>query len=164
MAKFTDRLKREWSLEITVHDIKQVRKGLGINLFDAFAGDYDVYNQVISDVEKLVGVAFILCQDQIQAAGITEEDFGRAMAGDALRRLGDAFSEALVDFFPNARAREVVRATLGKARELVELRTMLLAQVVNSLDIGSIAEPPKSGSTNAPASSDSLPAPSVSAN
>ena len=97
-----------------------MRKGLGIDLFNAFAGDYALYSAVVSDVEKLVGVAYILCRDQITQAGLTEEDFGKGVAGDSLRGLADAFSEALVDFFPNARGRDVVRATLVKAQELVK--------------------------------------------
>ena len=163
MAKFTDRLGRDWTLDITVHDIIQVRKGLGIDLFNAFAGDYAVYSAIVSDVEKLVGVAYILCRDQITRAGLTEEDFGKGVAGDSLRGLADAFSEALVDFFPNARGRDVVRATLAKAKELVELRTSLLAQAVAKLDLASMTQKPNPGSMSAPASLASTPPDSPSA-
>lgn len=159
MRKFIDRFDREWSLDIAVPEIKAVREALNINLFDAFAGDFAVYSEIISDAEKLVAVAYVLCRDQIAARAMTEEEFGRGMAGDALRSLGDAFGEALVDFFPNARARDVVRATLQKMRELVDLRATVLAEAVNQLELAALLRAtPRSGSTSAPESSASTPA------
>lgn len=155
MKTFTDRFGNQWTLDIAVPEIKAVREALGINLFDAFAGDYGLYSEIISDPEKLVAVAYVLCRDQVAAKAMTAEEFGHGMAGDALRALGDAFGEALVDFFPNARARELVRATLQKMRELVELRASVLAEAVNQLrpeDL--LLARPRSGSTSVPESLD----------
>ncbi|MEI8197016.1 MAG: hypothetical protein WCI73_14045, partial [Phycisphaerae bacterium] len=133
MARFTDRQGREWVLDLSVQDLKTVRSELDLNLFDAFADNYRSYNDLVSNPERLVAVVYLLCQRQAQVAGVSPEDFGAAIAGDVLASLGDAFTEALIDFFPNARGREVLRATVQKAREVMDEKLRLEAEALQAL-------------------------------
>ncbi|TWU12857.1 hypothetical protein CA54_16830 [Symmachiella macrocystis] len=104
MSKFTDNAGREWVFTITVDDVRRVRKKLEVDLLDV-----DVFPQLASDPILLADVLFVLCLPQADADGITDEDFGRGLGGDAIDEATEAVLDALVNF-----SRSAKRATLRK--------------------------------------------------
>ncbi len=75
------------------------------------------FPKLVSDPVTLADVLYCLCKDQADKQSITDEDFGRALAGDVITLAADAFVEELIDFFPDARARASLRKAIeaGKA-------------------------------------------------
>jgi len=115
MKTFTDNSGRVWSVTINVGAVKRVRDACGINLLDAVGGT--LIQQLIDDPVLLADIVYCLVKDQADAAGITDEQFGRCLAGDAIDAATAAVLEELVDFFP-LRRRTVLRKALEKARAL----------------------------------------------
>lgn len=118
MRSFRDNKGRVWRVEINVWQVSVVKQTLGLSLYLAFTDGYRVYNEIVSDPCTLVNVLYTLCQDQAEKAGVSQEDFGRAMAGSAIQEAQRAFSEELVDFFPDAATRDAARHILKTAREV----------------------------------------------
>ena len=58
---------------------------------------------------------YALVKPEADAKGITDEDFGRAMAGDAVEHATTALLEELVDFFPQGK-RRLLQKALGKLK------------------------------------------------
>ena len=60
---------------------------------------------------------YVLCKPEADERNVSDEDFGRAMAGDAIEQATTTLLEELVDFFPKGR-RELLAKALGKIRTL----------------------------------------------
>ena len=106
-------------------------------------------------------VLYVACKDQADAAGVTDEQFGRAMGGDAIEAATAALLDDLVDFFPSQRRKLLGRA-LAKFAEF-EAKAMKHANAkLDALDDAAMSRLLNTGgepSGNSPASSGSPPAP-----
>lgn len=100
MSKFTDATGREWAVGLTVGLLRPLR-GIGFGL-DELKGTA-VGTLAYAEPEKLVELAWLLCEPQADKAGVTPEQFGAAFDGDALDNFADAFMEAVLSFFPSLR-------------------------------------------------------------
>ena len=65
----------------------------------------------------LVDLLWVLVQPQAEAQNVSDEEFGRSLAGDAIDRATKAFLDALVAFFP-AQKRRLLEHALAKLRKL----------------------------------------------
>ncbi len=65
--------------------------------------------KLVSDPVRLADVLYCLVKDEADARQVSDEDFGRALAGDAITAAAEAFVEELIDFFPDARVRAGLR-------------------------------------------------------
>jgi len=105
---------RTWRVAVNVATVKRVRQALDFNLLD-LAGGAAVL-RLFSDPVLLVDVLYVLCKPQADAEGVSDEDFGRAMAGDAIKHATKALLDELVDFQPH----EGDRRNLRKALEALD--------------------------------------------
>lgn len=162
MPTFKDNQGREWPVEINVAAVKRVRRLLDVDLLQIYEGK--LLDQLATDPILLVDVLYVLCKPEADARSVSDEDFGRAMAGDAIDAASRAFQESIVLFHRSPK----VRANLGRVVEAQERALDQVAdQVSQRLDEdlegivqGAVAAamesaPPLSGgsSTSAPASS-----------
>jgi len=137
MRTFNDNAGRSWSLALNVWTVKKVRDLLGVDLLDlggeSATGSSDkkpgLLFRLIADPVLLVDVLYVVCKDQADGAGVTDEQFGRAMGGDAIDAATKAFLEELADFTPSprdrARARKVIETTwamIDKAQDVLDAR------------------------------------------
>ncbi len=113
MHSFVDNANRTWEITINVAAVKRIRGLLGVDLYSLVDDGFKSLSQLVSDPVNLADVLYCLCKDQAAKIGVSDEDFGRALAGDVIAQAADAFVEELIDFFPDAR----VRAGLKKAIE-----------------------------------------------
>ena len=116
MKTFTDISGRIWTITVTVDTIKRVRSLTDTNLLDLTNGK--LMQELADDTCKLVDVLFAVCKPEADSKNITDEDFGRSLAGDATDNAQTALFEELVDFFPS-RKRHILRDMLAKVK-LVE--------------------------------------------
>ena len=169
MKTFTDTAGRAWTVTINVDAIKRVRSVLDIDLNRVLDDKFKLLAQIVEDPVQLVDVVFVLCREQADKAGVKDEDFGRAMAGDAIMLAADAFIEALTDFFPNARARAMLTALMGKGRKVRDLLMDRAELQIQAIDPAKEAQAQMEAAEktlmssaspgNSPASSASIPAP-----
>lgn len=115
MKTFKDNANRTWTLCIHVTAVKRCRALVDIDLYKLIESGFEGLNALLSDPISLVDVLYVLCMDDCKAQGVSDEDFGRGMAGDAIRHAGEAFVEELINFSPEPH----LRAGLGRAIEKV---------------------------------------------
>ncbi len=103
MRTFTDALNRSWSIEITVATLKRVRALTTVDLMDIVSGT--LIDRLLADPVLLGDVLYACVKSQADERKLTDEDFGRALAGDCIEAATVALLEALALFFPNPRRR-----------------------------------------------------------
>jgi len=131
---FADNAGRTWTVTISIDSIKRVKGLLSVNLLDAIEGK--LLEKLIADPVLLCDILYCLCKPQADAQSVSDEDFGRAMAGDAIEAATTAFLEELADFFPKGK-RELLQKALGKLRTL---ETMALSAAGQRLDSPELEE------------------------
>jgi len=124
MHRFNDNEGRTWIISVTVDAIKRVRALCGVDLLEAIDGK--LLERLVTDPITLCDCIYALCKPQADEQGVSDEDFGRAMAGDCLEQATEALLEDLVDFFPQRR-RDLLRGALSKLKA-VEARALDLAE------------------------------------
>ena len=124
MKTFNDNAGRTWTVAINVDTVKRVKSLLSVNLMEVIEGRKDdpesLLGRLSSDPVLLCDVIYAVCKPEADAKGVTDEDFGRAMAGDAIDMGTQALLEELCDFFPQGR-RKLLRKALEKLRRLETL-------------------------------------------
>ena len=173
MRTFKDNAGRQWSVEINVAALKRVRGLTGTDLMQVIEGT--LIEKLIRDPVLLCDVVYAICKPEAdtRTPPVSDEEFGKAMAGDAIEAATTAVLEELVSFCPSPRDRanlgRVLQATnrvMDKARDLTEKRIETLTseseldRLVNRM-APPIPEPPTPGSssTSAPEPSASTPGP-----
>lgn len=160
MKTFKDNADRTWAVTINVDAIKRVRSLLDIDLMQAVEGK--LIERLIGDPVLLCDIIYCVCKEDADAKGITDEEFGRAMAGDAIELATTAMLEELVDFFPQGK-RQLLTKALAKLETLQETMLTVVSERLDSpeLDAELLAELRKLGdsSGDSRASSDSIPVP-----
>ncbi|MEQ9616665.1 MAG: hypothetical protein RLN60_01380 [Phycisphaerales bacterium] len=127
MRSFTDNEGRTWAVAVHVASVKRVKGLADVDLMEAL--DSGLIERFIRDPVLLCDVIYAVCKPEADERGVTDEEFGRAMAGDAIEHATAALLEELVSFSPNPRDRavlgKVLKATqmaMERARDLVETR------------------------------------------
>jgi len=122
MHTFTDTAGRTWTLTVHVDALKRVRALVGVDLVEAVTGD--LWARLLADPVLLCDVCFALAKPEADAQKVSDEAFGRSMAGDALGTALAALQEELLGFFPShqrlplaARMLEAGEAALAKIAE-----------------------------------------------
>ena len=106
MKTFTDNGGRTWTVSITVNAIKRVRGLLDVDLLEVVGGK--LIDRLITDPVLLCDIVYAVCKPEADAQGVSDEDFGKAMAGDAIEHATTALLEELVSFSPSPRDRQFV--------------------------------------------------------
>jgi hypothetical protein len=159
MHSFTDNLGRTWCVALNVATYRRVRGVLQLDLCQLVDEGLEELGRFLADPIRLADVLFVLCQEEAVSKNVSDEDFGRALYGDALQAGAEALVEELVDFFPDPRSRAALRKVLTTGRQV---RTKLLDQaerMLDELDVDSCASELMTSWTNSRGSSASTPDP-----
>ncbi len=164
MHTFKDNADRTWVVSINVNSVKKCRGVLQVDLYGLVDDGFEKLAKLLGDPVTLVDVLYVLCRSEADARGVSDEDFGRAMAGDALDHAATAFLEELTDFFPDPRVRAALRRVMEAGRK-VQARLMdHLTTTLDGIDPDSEAEKliASSGTSRGPSGSTPDPSPSAS--
>ena len=164
MRSFKDNQGRQWSVEINVTAIKRVRGLTGEDLMQVIEGT--LIEKLIRDPVLLCDVVYAICKPEADARSISDEEFGKAMAGDAIEAATTAVLEELVGFCPSPRDRANLGRVLQATRKVMDRARDLVEKKLDSGELDRLADRLLSGeatagssSTSAPESSASIPAP-----
>ena len=119
MRSFKDNKGRTWEISLNVLQMKRIRARLGVDLVNVITLDkdgavkVDLVDRIANDPCLLVDILWVLVEEQAKKAGVSDTEFGEALAGDAISEATKAFLDELVDFFPAPR-----RLFLKKAVEV----------------------------------------------
>ena len=158
MKTFTDNANRSWNISVTVDAIKRVRSLLDVDLMQAASGK--LIQQLADNPVLLCDVIYCVIKPQADEREITDEQFGAAMAGDAIDQATSAFLEDLVNFFPS-RKREMLQKVLVKLKNLEAIATEVVSKRLDSPELDRRLQETIAGglSGNSPESSESTPQP-----
>lgn len=118
MKYFNDTTGKQWKIDVNVGSIEDVAAQTGINLTGLFSEELGLLNRLYSEPGLLCHLLWSFCGDGTEAGRTA---FLSVMKGDVLELAADALVSDVIDFFPNARRRELCRATLAKIREAAEM-------------------------------------------
>jgi hypothetical protein len=163
VKSFRDTGGRTWTLAINVAAVKRCRAVLGLDLYGLVEDGAKGLARLVADPIALVDALYVLCKDEADKLNVSDEDFGRAMAGDAIRAGADAFLEELTDFFPDPRVRAGLKTLIAKSRATQAALLDRAEALIDGLDPAALASELIASSGSAPASSASTPGPSPSA-
>jgi len=135
MQTFTDIHGRTWTVNITIGTVKRVKQRLGIDMLK----EVELFLKQIQDIITLCDVLYVVCQDEADKHGITDEQFGGSLAGSAILQAKEALMEAYMAFFPDpevaARLRVVqdkYNAVGDKILALIDKKMPQIAQKIDS--------------------------------
>lgn len=114
MTKFTDAANRSWTPEINVVTIGRVRSELKINLLELLLPENTLAER-LTDPCLLVDILYLLCQEQVEKAELSDSDFGKAMTPDGIEDGWAAVLEGIVLFSPRG-LRPAHQKVLQKAK------------------------------------------------
>ena len=158
MKVFKDSNGQDWQIALNVLQMKRVRAALGVNLVNVITLDkdgavkVDLIDRIANDPCLLVDILWVLVEGQAKAIGITDEQFGTALVGDAIERATAAFLDELVDFFPGAR-RLFLKKAVDLARKYAGEWTTVLAKALESPELEKKIAESMSSSPSSPGSS-----------
>jgi hypothetical protein len=135
MPTFKDNKGREWSLSIDVYLLDQVEQRV------------DGLKPV-----KFVRVLWVLIEEDAKARSVTPEQFGRALAGDALEAAASAFVDAVALFSPS-RPRKLIRAMMEAGEKVSDRATARALEAIEKTSATLF-----SSATNSPESPELIPA------
>lgn len=131
MKTFVDNAGRTWCICINVAAVKRCRALVGVDLYGLVDQEFSGLGKLLSDPVSLVDVLFCLCKDEAEKLGVSDEDFGRAMAGDSIEHASDAFLAEFTDFFPDSRVRTGITKVLTLSRKV---RDQVISQALDHMD------------------------------
>ena len=139
MKSFTDNLGRTWMLVVNVAAIKRVRALCGVDLNAIVEIDKDnnptaeLLERLSTDPVLLVDVLYAVCKTECDQKGVSDEEFGAAMAGDAIEQATAALLDEVVDFFPTAK-RAALQKILAATRRIEALAKKKLEDILGSAE------------------------------
>jgi hypothetical protein len=161
VATFKDSTGRDWELAINVPVMKRVQARTGHHLGKLLNDDCKLLGEITEDPVEFVNVLYAMCESQCKVAGVSEEQFGEGLAGDAMDAASNAFLKAIEDFCPS-RTRPLIAALIVKGQEVTGLMNQGTADAVSKIQgidprtiLNSISAP---NAGSAPGSLESFPA------
>lgn len=153
---FADTAGRRWVVTISYHTLKRVKAATGVEIAKFAANKFRKLGEMLGDIEKFIDVLFVCLEDQIRAAGLTDEDFGRALGGDALEAAADAFVRAFADFSPS-QARGPLLSLARKGREYAATVSKRAVEALERIDVAKLPLPSINSAASSPESAASTP-------
>ena len=89
-----------------------------------------------TDPMLMCDILFAVCKPE---AGLSAEDFGCGLAGDAIEFATDALLEAITDFFPRSR-RQLLSAVLARRKRLEHLAANKIEQQMAAPELDRLLE------------------------
>ena len=133
MQTFTDIHGHAWTVAVTIGTVKRVKARLGIDMFDT-----DSFMKQMQDFIMLCDLLYVICQDEAEKRGITDEQFGCSLAGQVLRDAREALMEAYMAFFPDPEVAAKLRVVKDKYNavgdKMLALLEKKMPQIIRKLD------------------------------
>ncbi len=138
MKSFNDNLGRDWPVVVNVAAVKRVRGLVGVNLLEIVDGS--LIDKLITDPVLLCDVIYAICKPEADKREISDEQFGEAMAGDAIDHATKALLDELVNFSPSPRTRANLRKVLDLTYRIIERADETIARRIDSGEVARAAE------------------------
>ena len=122
MQTFTDINGRKWTVSITVGTAKRVKAMLGIDMIN----DMESFLKQIQDIMTRFDVLYVVCQEQADKYGITDEQFACGFAGPVIGEAYHALINAYIAFIPDPEAAARLRVLANKVKVVAEKQIAMI--------------------------------------
>jgi hypothetical protein len=129
MAKFKDNLDREWEIRLDAPTILKIRAEFDSKFMLHDSREDNTYKRLHEDPVLLCSVIHFICQSQMKATNVTDDDFFENVIGNAIDRATEAMLEAILNFTP-LRTRELLREVTARSADLEKQATTMALQKV----------------------------------
>lgn len=121
MKSFTDAKGKIWTIEVNVATLQRVKGLTGIDLTKLIDAKGDTFTKVVEDVFIMFDVLTALVRPQLDAQGMTPEQFGESLDETSLENAVHALIEAVIDFFREGK-RMLLKRAFTKVKTAAERR------------------------------------------
>jgi hypothetical protein len=132
MKTFKDNAGRTWTVDVNIATVKRVKSMLNIDLIEIVEGK--ILDKIVLNPVIMCDVVYAICKPEADKQNIDDEQFGYAMAGDALEYATGALLQELIDFFPESK-RPVLRASQEKFLKYHAKSIDLMTNYLNSPEL-----------------------------
>ena len=160
MRTFNDGAGRTWTVALNLNAVKRVKSLLEVNLLELDQGTPPLLTRLDTDLILLCDVIYCVVKPEADALKVSDEDFGRALGGDAILAAHNALMEELGDFFRQLGRSHLAKA-IGVQGRMVSLAVQKIERKLDAVDpeaetekMFEPAKTPGNSSTNSPESSD----------
>jgi hypothetical protein len=116
MPSFRDSSGKTWEVRVDVAAVKRVLDLAQVDLRVIESGK--TLAELALDPIKLVDTLYAVVKPQVDAAGLSDEQFAALFAGDVLEQAATALIDGILDFFPASQ-----RRALAKLRTAIDRGT-----------------------------------------
>jgi hypothetical protein len=116
MPSFRDSSGKTWEVRVDVAAVKRVLDLAQVDLRVIESGK--TLAELALDPIKLVDTLYAVVKPQVDAAGLSDEQFAALFAGDVLEQAATALIDGILDFFPASQ-----RPALAKLRAAIDRGT-----------------------------------------
>ena len=164
MKTFKDNAGRTWTIALNVTTQRRIRDLAQVNVLEILGDERPtLYERLQSDTILLCDVLYAACQPQAEKEGVTDEQFGEALAGDAIDHATKALLDEIVDFSPSPRDRANLRKVIDALDQGMEKTRDLIKARLDAGELDRVIEQAlvtvNTSSGSVPASSELTPAP-----
>lgn len=131
MHEFTDNKKRKWLIHLGVEAVKRVRAIAGHDPISIDAGG--LLASISADPLILISTAYAIAKPEIDAAGVTAQDFADACIGEPLDQLTEIIPAEIIGFFPYRQSLRIAAAWLATDTKKRRDRNALANYVNNTM-------------------------------
>lgn len=122
MTTFKNTNGQSWNIALTFDALKRVKAMTGVELDKPDVGEPVLLERIALDCILLGEIIYAICKPQADELGLGEDDFGKAIDGEVLANIVDAFLEEWINFF-HLRRHEykatVIRKAMAEMRERI---------------------------------------------
>ena len=116
MKTFTDAAGRTWTITLNLGTALAVKDKLGVDLLQPEAGDPPLLTRLGTDELLLCDVIYCLLQPHAGRRGVSDEQFGEALGGEAILAAGRGLF---------VRGKPTKMASLSSANNLLAVKTIM---------------------------------------
>ena len=129
MHTFIDKKNRTWKIDLNFYVVRQIRERCQINLDNIIEEKAKPIEILANNPQKLVDTLFVICEEQLKAADLTDIDFAKGFGGDTLELATKAFLEELYEYLPSS-SRRILKPMLEwsqaeQEKSIVEIEQIL---------------------------------------
>lgn len=109
-----------WTLDLNVLSVERVYQETGADLYQFAENPAEWLERLYGKAHDVYEIVAFLLAPDLDAKGVTGEEFGKLFKRDVIEQAREALIEALVDFFPNEKERRALRVVVDETRRAIE--------------------------------------------
>lgn len=121
MNVFKDKLGRQWSLALTLGDIRRIRVECGVDVGELLKNPTK-FAESLDDPEKFGALLWCLCSEEATARGVTPEQFAFCLDGSAVQSAYLGVVSAVADFYQSPEMAKTLKGRIGRLVEKTDAK------------------------------------------